>query len=96
MEVSQGFVTTVSAPADGAEASSSGYAAGESSDCEVDDYGNVSLASNENSGSDTGPPSSKRPKLAATSGRRNYKPTGKFITSWKLPEHITESKRGNT
>ena len=31
-----------------------------------------------------------------TSGRRRYKPTGKFITLWKLPEHVTESKRGNT
>ena len=47
-------------------------------------------------GADLGPPSSKCTKLAMTSGRRRYKTAGKFITSWKLPEHITESKRGNT
>ena len=31
-----------------------------------------------------------------TSGRQRSKPTGKFRTSWKLPERITASKRGNT
>ena len=73
---------------DGTEASGSGpgYAAGGSSGYEDD----VSLASNDSYG-----PSSKRAKVT-TSGRKRSKPTGKFRTSWKLPEYITASKRGNT
>ena len=31
-----------------------------------------------------------------TSDKKRSKPTGKLRTSWKLPEHITASKRGDT
>ena len=50
--------------------------------------GNVSL--DNESWSDAVGPSSKCLRV------RICKLTGKFITSWKLPEHITESKRDNT
>ena len=70
------------------EASGSGYAAGGSSGYEDE---HVSLASNDSCQSD---PSSKRTKVMASGNQK--KPTGKFRTSWKLPEHITASKRGKT
>ena len=73
-------------------ASSSGYAAGSvgTSDCEDEACEDVSLASSNSYG-----PSSKRAKVM-TSDRKRSKPTGKFRASWKLPEHMTASKRGNT
>ena len=68
----------VSTLIDGAEASGSGYAAGRSRGCEDEAY-------------NSHVPSSKHVKVM-TSGRKRSKLTGKFRTSWKLPEHITASK----
>ena len=81
-DTSLSFSDNVSTLIDGAEASSSGYATGRSRGCEDEAY-------------DSHVPSSKRTTVM-TSGRKRFKLTGKFKTSWKLPEHITASKRGNT
>ena len=54
----------VSTLIDGAEASNSGYAAGRSSGCEDEAYGDVSLASKANHANDSRGPSSKRAKVA--------------------------------
>ena len=65
------------------EASGSGYAAEGSS-----------LIGEDSSSYQSGP-SSKRTKVTVSSGSQR-KPTGRFRTWWKLPEHIILSKRGNT
>ena len=55
---------SVSTLIDGAEASDSGYAAGRSSGCEDEAYGDVSLASKANHANDSHGPSSKYVKVA--------------------------------
>ena len=54
---------SVSTLVDGAEASDSGYAAGRSSGCEDEAYGDVSLASKAKNANDSHGPSSKRAKV---------------------------------
>ena len=55
---------SVSTLIDGAEGSNSGYAAGRSSCCEDEAYGDVSLASKANHANDSHGSSSKREKVA--------------------------------
>ena len=63
-DASRSVNDSVSTLIDGAEASNSGYAAGRSSGCEDEAYGDVSLASKANHANDSRGPSSKRAKVA--------------------------------
>ena len=70
-DTSRSVSDSVSTLIDGAEASNSGYAAGRSSGCEDEAYGDVSLSSKANHANDSHGPSSKCAKVASDVRQKN-------------------------
>ena len=85
--------TRSSTTQDSAEPSGSGCTAGGSSDDEDSGYGGSCDATVTD-----GPTSPKRPKVTTQTSAcrpKSRSSTGKFKPSWKLPQHVTASKRSS-